>query len=60
MSENQIACERCGVADDYAGSCPNGYNDCPTYKSKPVEEPDFLEGIKACDLSGDGTCEACQ
>ena len=24
------------------------------------EEEDFLAGSKACDLSGDGTCEACQ
>lgn len=24
------------------------------------EEPDFLAGAKACDLSGEGTCEACQ
>ena len=23
-------------------------------------EPDFLAGSKACDLTGDGTCEACQ
>lgn len=23
-------------------------------------EPDFLAGVKACDLSGEGTCEACQ
>lgn len=23
-------------------------------------EPDFLAGKKACDLSGDGACEACQ
>lgn len=23
-------------------------------------EEDFLAGAKACDLSGDGTCEACQ
>jgi hypothetical protein len=38
---------------------------------KPGEEPvkeqpaaqddqDFLSGVKACDLSGEGTCEACQ
>lgn len=26
----------------------------------PAEEEDFLAGAKACDLSGDGTCEACQ
>ena len=26
--------------------------------SKP--EADFLAGAKACDLSGEGTCEACQ
>ena len=29
-----------------------------TYEA--VEEEDFLAGAKACDLSGDGTCEACQ
>lgn len=29
-----------------------------TYEA--VEEEDFLAGSKACDLSGDGTCEACQ
>lgn len=29
-----------------------------TYEA--VEEDDFLAGSKACDLSGDGTCEACQ
>lgn len=23
-------------------------------------EPDFLAGVKACDLSGEGNCEACQ
>ena len=23
-------------------------------------EPDFLTGVQACDLSGEGTCEACQ
>lgn len=23
-------------------------------------EPDFLAGVKACDLSGEGTCESCQ
>ena len=27
----------------------------------PIEEvPDFLAGSVACDLSGEGTCEACQ
>lgn len=26
----------------------------------PPTEPDFLAGVKACDLSGEGTCEACQ
>lgn len=30
-------------------------------RSKLAEdEPDFLAGSKACDLTGDGTCEACQ
>lgn len=27
---------------------------------KQEEEGDFLAGVKACDLSGEGTCEACQ
>lgn len=26
----------------------------------PAEEEDFLAGAQACDLSGEGTCEACQ
>lgn len=25
-----------------------------------ADELDFLAGVKACDLSGEGTCEACQ
>ncbi|CAI3971372.1 hypothetical protein VAC51_00035 [Variovorax phage VAC_51] len=24
------------------------------------EEEDFLSGVQACDLSGEGECEACQ
>ena len=32
-----------------------------SFHSKLAEdEPDFLAGSKACDLTGDGTCEACQ
>lgn len=27
---------------------------------KQEEEGDFLVGVKACDLSGEATCEACQ
>lgn len=31
------------------------------FRPKPVEvEDDWLAGSKACDLSGEGTCEACQ
>ena len=26
----------------------------------PQDDQDFLSGVKACDLSGEGTCEACQ
>ena len=26
----------------------------------PEEDDDFLSGVQACDLSGEGTCEACQ
>ena len=29
-------------------------------KERLHAEPDFLAGSKACDLTGDGTCEACQ
>lgn len=28
--------------------------------SLPPQEDDWLSGVKACDLSGEGTCEACQ
>lgn len=30
------------------------------FTGNPEPEPDFLAGVKACDLSGEGTCEACQ
>lgn len=26
----------------------------------PYDEDDFLAGLPACDLTGEGTCEACQ
>lgn len=32
----------------------------PWKPEAPAAEPDFLAGKTACDLSGDGTCEACQ
>lgn len=25
-----------------------------------IIEEDFLKGVQACDLSGEGTCESCQ
>lgn len=31
----------------------------PTAEAAPVDDNDFPLG-KACDLSGEGTCEACQ
>jgi hypothetical protein len=33
---------------------------CVAWLERRLPEPDFLAGVKACDLSGDGTCEACQ
>lgn len=45
-----------GVAGEHYPCKPDIF--AATYEA--VEEEDFLAGSKACDLSGDGTCEACQ
>ena len=37
-----------------------GYELRSKLAAAPKEEDDWLAGSKACDLSGEGTCEACQ
>jgi Phage protein (N4 Gp49/phage Sf6 gene 66) family len=37
-----------------------GYELRSKLAAEPSPEPDFLTGTQACDLSGEGTCEACQ
>lgn len=48
-------CEYC-KHPQYAGTkCPH----CGRETAQPADDNDFALG-KACDLSGEGTCEACQ
>lgn len=48
-------CEYCNHPQ-YAGTkCPH----CGRETAQPADDNDFPLG-KACDLSGEGTCEACQ
>ena len=51
----QQGCDYCNHPQ-YAGlKCP----ECGRVTEQPADDNDFPRG-KACDLSDDGTCEACQ
>ena len=52
-------CARCGSLTSETQSV-YGVMHAECFKAAQTEGQDFLSGTEACDLSGEGTCDACQ